>query len=75
LSGELVTLTPPKHKAFRIYQTTVRLVDYHPGSPKNIGPVGGFYFIIFYFPEEKLLIAILFLSTKGVSFNASKMFS
>jgi hypothetical protein len=26
---------------------TQPLVDYHPGSPKNVGRMGGFYFIIF----------------------------
>jgi hypothetical protein len=35
---------------------------------KNIGRKGGFHFI--FFPIEKLLTTILFLSPKGVSFNA-----
>jgi hypothetical protein len=31
--------------------------------------------ILFYFPKEKLLMTILFISTKGVSFNALNMCS
>jgi hypothetical protein len=37
--------------------------------------LGGFYFKIFHLTKEKLLMAILFLSTKGVSFNDPNMFS
>jgi hypothetical protein len=29
-------------------------LDYHPGSPKNIGRVGGFYFIIFISPRKTI---------------------
>jgi hypothetical protein len=37
---------------------------------KKCGAGGRILFYNFYFPKEKLLMTILFLSTKGVSFNA-----
>jgi hypothetical protein len=36
-----------------------------------MGRVGRFYFIIFYFPKEKLFMAILFLSTTRCVVNAT----
>jgi hypothetical protein len=37
---------------------------------KKYGAGGRILFYDFYFPKEKLLMTILFLSSKGVSFNA-----
>jgi hypothetical protein len=48
------------------------MVNGDPGSPKNMGWVQGAWILFydFYFPKEKLLMTILFLSMKGVSLNA-----
>jgi hypothetical protein len=47
-----IIMSTKQHTNPQTYGSTIRpsqfnLVDYHPGSPKNIGWVGGFYFIIF----------------------------
>jgi hypothetical protein len=42
---------------------------------KKYGVGGRILFHTFYFPKEKLLMTILFLSTKGVSFNTPNMCS
>jgi hypothetical protein len=42
------------------------LVDYHPGSPKNMGWVGGFYFIIYIFPKKLIDGNFIFINKTGV---------
>jgi hypothetical protein len=46
--------------------------DYHPGSQKKYGRI---LFYSFYVPKETILMTILFLSSKAVSFNAPDMCS